>query len=109
MLRPDTAPAPVRMARPSVSFAQVLAREAIVDAGGLAWQRIPAAPMPGRPLDEARLADGSRVAVWRSCGAYIAARVGVGNGAGAAVVLAARPTVEDAIEWTALARIAVGG
>lgn len=107
MLPPDRAPA--YTPRHPVSFAQVLAEETFRDAGVMAWQRVPAPELvaPSTAVEDARLADGSRIAVWPASGAWVAAYARPGTGSIAVLSLADRPTVTDALALARLADAAV--
>lgn len=96
--------------RHAVSFAQVLAEATIEDAGVLAWRQVPvrAFAVPEAAVEDARLADGSRVAVWPAAGAWVAACARPGAAAVAVLAFGARPSVADALALAPHADAAAG-
>lgn len=98
MLPTVVTPIPDR-SRHAVSFAQVLAEATIADAGVLAWRQVPVRgfAVPEAAVEEARLADGSRVAVWPAAGAWVAACTRPGATAVAVLAFGERPSVADAL------------
>jgi len=109
MLLPDAAPARHRSGH-AVSFAQVLAEATIRDAGAIAWRHVPARSftIPDGAVEDTRMADGSRVAVWPAAGAWVAAWARPGGEAVAVVALPDRPSVADAASLARLADAAGG-
>jgi hypothetical protein len=109
MLLPAPGLVPTR-SRHAVSFAQVLAETTIADAGVLAWRRVPTRgfAVPDGAVEDARLGDGSRVAVWPAAGAWVAACARPGAADVALLALADRPSVTDAVELARLADAAAG-
>lgn len=109
MLPTVATPLPARSRR-EVSFAQVLAEATIADAGVLAWREVPVRgfAVPEAAVEEARMADGSRVAVWPTAGAWVAACTRPGDTAVAVLAFGRRPSVADALALAPLAAAAAG-
>ena len=107
---PIVATPPPARPRHAVSFAQVLAEATFEDAGVMAWQRVPVRGFaaPRVAVEDARLADGSRVAVWPAAGAWVAACTRPGATAVAVLAFADRPSVADALALAPLADTAAG-
>ena len=109
MLPTVVTPLPSR-SRHAVSFAQILAEATIADAGVLAWRHVPVRgfALPEVAVEDTRLADGSRVAVWPAAGAWVAACTRPGAAAVAVLAFGERPSVADALVLAPLADAAAG-
>jgi hypothetical protein len=110
MLPTERPPAPIRHGH-ARSFAQVLAETVIGEAGAIAWNRVPAQAfsVPASAVEDASLADGSRIAVWPDAGAWVAACARPGTADVAVVAMFERPSVADAFAAVMLAETIAGG
>jgi hypothetical protein len=109
MLQSGSAPSVYRP-RAAVSFAQVLAEATIQDAGAIAWRQVPSRTfiVPDFAVEDVRMPDGSRVAVWPTAGAWVAACARPGAAGVAVVAITDRPSVTDALGLARLADEAAG-